>query len=429
MHFRRSPYEPWTETSVRMERFVSKLLVLHDAPCLDAFRLAASSASHDSRRHIDAWVRRAIRGNPLVLEVRNMSSDGHDLYQLPHLGSSSRWRRLKRLKLIGVSLDHSFAKLLHYWWPHLEDLVLVQCQIGFCSIESDRLNNLAIQYCTNPPADVFVIRASGLAALSLALHNNSYRNGVSLHVGNSLVRASVTLKRDEFSPRNEAMILGSLFNVASLAMKDFQAMAILDTELFDKLPTFNNLRTLTLNPFSLNSTVCDVHNFKALGRFLQKTPNMLMLTLENFWVAPTVELVEDPALQNLRTLILDSCSLHDNFGLLHHCLRNSPNLEKLIVQYCKVSDSSTGGEGNAKSKEESQNMVPLHCPKLESTELRYHGHDANIPILRRLLLGISAPKNSIKFTNMKYRTGRMRPCHWFALTARFVRAFTNSLGF
>ena len=48
-------------------------------------------------------------------------------------------------------------------------------------------------------------------------------------------------------------------------------------------------------------------------------------------------------------------------------------------------------------------MVPLHCPKLESTELRYHGYDANIPILQRLLLGISAPKNSINFTNMKYR--------------------------
>jgi len=225
MHFRRSPYEPWAETTGRMERFFSKLLVLHDSPCLDAFRLTASSAGLDSRRHIDAWVRRAVWGNPLVLEVRTMSSDGHDLYQLPHLGSSSLpWRRLKRLKLTGVSLDHSFAEMLRSWWPHLEDLVLVQCQIGFCGIESDRLRNLTIQYCTNPPADVFVIRASGLAALSLALHNSSYRNGVSLHVGNSLVRASVTLKRDEFSPRNEAMILGSLFNVASLEMKDFQAM-------------------------------------------------------------------------------------------------------------------------------------------------------------------------------------------------------------
>ena len=55
-----------------------------------------------------------------------------------------------------------------------------------------------------------------------------------------------------------------------------------------------------------------------------------------FQVAPTIELVEYPALQNLRTLILDTCSLHNNFGLLHHCLRNSPNLEKLTVQYCKV---------------------------------------------------------------------------------------------
>jgi len=47
-------------------------------------------------------------------------------------------------------------------------------------------------------------------------------------------------------------------------------------------------------------------------------------------------------------------------------------------------------------------MVPLHCPKLESTELRYHGYDANILILQRLLLGISAPKNLIKFSDIKY---------------------------
>ena len=54
-------------------------------------------------------------------------------------------------------------------------------------------------------------------------------------------------------------------------------------------------------------------------------------------MAPTIELVEySVALQNLRTLILDTCNLHNNFGLLHHCLRNTPNLEKLTLQYCKV---------------------------------------------------------------------------------------------
>ncbi|KAF8714799.1 hypothetical protein HU200_027328 [Digitaria exilis] len=323
-----------------MEAFVSKLLMVHKASCLDAFNLTASYADHDSLRHIHAWMRHAIRGNPKVIEVRTMCFYGYDLlYQLPHLGSSNpTGRRLTSLKLTGVSLDNSFTELFHSAaWPHLEDVVLVQCQLAFPRIESERLKILGFQYCTTPAAEVFVIRAPRLASLSMSLHSNSCEKGVVLDVGSPLVRASVSLKRDEFSARNEAMLLGSLSNVTSLEIRDFQAMAILDTELFDKLPVFNNLRNLALNPFSVDDTISDEHNsFKALGRFLQKTPNMETLTLEKFWVAPTVELVEIPALQNLRTLILDTCDLDDNFGLLQYYLLNSPNLEKLIVQYCKV---------------------------------------------------------------------------------------------
>jgi hypothetical protein len=43
-----------------------------------------------------------------------------------------------------------------------------------------------------------------------------------------------------------------------------------------------------------------------------------------------------PQFTNLRTLSLDHCDLCDNFLLLKHFLRNSPNLMKLILCCCKV---------------------------------------------------------------------------------------------
>ena len=55
----------------------------------------------------------------------------------------------------------------------------------------------------------------------------------------------------------------------------FQAM--LDKEL-----SFGNLRTLSLNCCLLGN--CDVHKFDALGRFLQKSPNLRNLALINFQV-------------------------------------------------------------------------------------------------------------------------------------------------
>ncbi|CAL5067935.1 unnamed protein product [Urochloa decumbens] len=359
--FFRGPSEPdpWRATWVRMDNFVSNLLMLHEAPRLDAFRLTAHNVGHDSRRHFDTWIRRAIRGDPLVLKLWMMGFNGMDgFYRLPYLGSSSPcFRRLKRLKLAGgIVLDHSFAQRLHSWWPQLEDLDLTHCYLGFSRIESYILKNLTIVYCKNPSVDGFVIRAPGLATLKLAICSGShgYRNGISLYVGNSPARASIKLERGKFSPRCEAMILGSLVNAASLDLKNFQAMAILDKELFDKLPRFNNTRTLTLNSFGRNSSDCDVHNLKALGRILQMSPNMENLTLE----------------------------------------------------YYKVSKGSTARKGRkGKSKKTyPANMVRLHCPMLKSTELIYYGRrNASILALHRFLQDIcSAPNNLIKFTNTKY---------------------------
>ncbi|CAL5067929.1 unnamed protein product [Urochloa decumbens] len=382
----------WAGAWERMKDFTNNLLMLHRAPCLDAFRLNVLFHGHDETRHMDPWVRRAIKDNPLLLKVSVICmTNPVSYYQLPHLGSSP-CRRLRRLQLTGMSLDHSFAERLHSWWPYLDDLNLNKCCIGFCGIESNKLENLAVTNCRNQLADVFVIRAPHLASLHLGIP-------FSIDAGNCLVRASISLLHHAFSPRSLAVLLGSLFSVTSFELKGFQAMAVLDEE-FDKVPTFDNLRTLSIDSRFLDLSRSDVRKFKALGRFLQKFPILERLTLMNFRVSRVVELVEYPKLESLRTLFLNCCDLHDNFGLLRHCLPNSPNLEMITVRHCMLSDGSKGGGRKAKSKKTysgSKNLACSQCPKLKSTEIIYCDHD-NISELVSFLLEIAAPKNTITFT-------------------------------
>ena len=148
-----------------------------------------------------------------------------------------------------------------------------------------------------------------------------------------------------------------------------------------------------------------------------------------FQVRPVVGLIEFPILENLRTLLLDECDLRDNFRLLRHFLRSSPNLEKLTVRLCKVilfcSQSieiilpnlgcygwlrnllwwkqlpkvSPEGKGKARSGKgycQFQNLVRFKCQKLKSTEIIYK-NGSKIQGLVSLFLGISdcAPKNTV----------------------------------
>ncbi|TVU14403.1 hypothetical protein EJB05_37868 [Eragrostis curvula] len=256
----------------RLEEFATNLLVLHNAPCLDVFRLKADFVPHYSRRHLDAWIRRVVKDNPLVLQLLVSCFDAEDeyyYYQLPHLGSSP-CRRLKRLDLNGLYLDHSFAEKLQSWFPHLEDLILRECRQGFSVLQSDKLKNLDIKQCEYVSSDVFVIRVPALASLHLDIVYCYYKKGISLDAGKSLMKASVDIHTTNWSQRSEVMLLGGLFSVANLELIGFQPEAMLDEE-FDKLPIFNNLRTLSLG---LRYHAHDAHAFKALGKFLQKSPNL-----------------------------------------------------------------------------------------------------------------------------------------------------------
>lgn len=61
--------EGWTEAWDRMEDFANHLLILHNERCRDAFRLVALFVGPDSFRQIDRWIRRAVKDDPLVLEI------------------------------------------------------------------------------------------------------------------------------------------------------------------------------------------------------------------------------------------------------------------------------------------------------------------------------------------------------------------------
>jgi len=121
-------------------------------------------------------------------------------------------------------------------------------------------------------------------------------------------------------------------------------------------------------------------------------------------VRPVVGLIEFPILENLRTLLLDECDLRDNFRLLRHFLRSSPNLEKLTVRLCKLPNVFLGGKGKARSEKgycQFQTLVHFKCQKLKSTEIIYK-NGSKIQGLVGLFLGISgwAPNNTI--TLQKY---------------------------
>ncbi|KAL6652714.1 hypothetical protein ACP70R_011639 [Stipagrostis hirtigluma subsp. patula] len=317
----------------RMKEFTTDLLMFHDAECLDACQLKLYPSycpqSALDWHDVERWIRRFIKYHPMVLKI-SVIRHMHTPFRIP--GPSFTCRRLKRLELIGLHLDHSFTERLNSGCPVLEDLVLKNCHNEFGAIQSHTLKNLVVFHCESQVADMLVIKAPCLASLCLEFPHHSYKNGLSLEAGNSLASASISIQSDELSPRIEAIILGSLFNVTSLELEQCSAMAMLDKEL-DEFPTFDNLRTLSLDYCLLGEY--DVHKFKALGRFLQKTPNLEKLTLKNLEVLPFVGPVEYATFENLRTLFLDECDLSDNFRLLRHCLRRSPNLEKLTVRLCK----------------------------------------------------------------------------------------------
>ena len=99
----------------KMKNFTTDLLMLHNAECLDAFRLYFCSADRDAPRHADRWIRRAtaIKYHPLVLYIRDCCWPLQ--YQFPRVGGTLH--RLRRLELLFSSSEIGpfFCRAAPFW--------------------------------------------------------------------------------------------------------------------------------------------------------------------------------------------------------------------------------------------------------------------------------------------------------------------------
>ena len=112
-----------------------------------------------------------------------------------------------------------------------------------------------------------------------------------------------------------------------------------------------------------------------------------------------------PTFSNLRTLLFDGCDLSDDFQMLGCFLNNTPSLEKLTLQYCKVLSflliyhvwypcftifltTCTNTvychklpEGSKKSPKrmsiKCHDALTFQCPNLKLTEIKYKEDDVH----------------------------------------------------
>ncbi|XP_037444714.1 uncharacterized protein LOC119313012 isoform X3 [Triticum dicoccoides] len=108
--------------------------------------------------------------------------------------------------------------------------------------------------------------------------------------------------------------------------------------------------------------------------------------------------------ENLRTLFLDGCHISDDFLGLRQYLRNSPNLHKLSLCRCKVSDSQPTEEVKQRRQSYSQDLAHFQCNNLRLTEIMYRdGDEAFVPPLLVFFIGTgnNLPSNKIGLSEVE----------------------------
>ncbi|KAG2566366.1 hypothetical protein PVAP13_7NG196508 [Panicum virgatum] len=107
---------------------------------------------------------------------------------------------------------------------------------------------------------------------------------------------------------------------------------------------------------------------------------------------------------NLRALVLKSSDLSDDFQILGHFLRNSPNLERLTLRCFKYSNDTKKKKGSSKLKKAEPtphpNLVDVPCKNLKLTEIIYKEDDIRHLIELFLRISGNLPNNCIKLTKV-----------------------------
>ncbi|KAF8772388.1 hypothetical protein HU200_005791 [Digitaria exilis] len=303
--------------SGRFEEFVNSLLMFHKAPSLEMFRF------HVTRPYkfevVSRWFRRGIKCCPEVVELSSKAN--FRFYRLPHLGPSAH--RLRRLHLVSISLDKTVMQHLSSACPVLEVLELNGCILDPPEISSSSLQHLILKDYKSY-GQVLMITAPALVSFYLVCNLVQWNwSGVLVNEMPTLVNATVCLKQDRRSnpPKVPCKILCSLMKVRNLELSGLDRLLALHED-SGIIPTFSNLRTLLFN----------------------------------------------------------GCDLSDDFQMLGYFMNNTPSLEKLTLQYCKLPEDS-----KKRKRMENPKRIPIkchdtltfQCPNLKLIEIKYKEDDVH----------------------------------------------------
>ncbi|TVU13647.1 hypothetical protein EJB05_37080, partial [Eragrostis curvula] len=385
------------------EDFASNLLLLlHNAPALDSFRLVVTSPSD---RALQRWIRYAVMRRPAVLEIQNRHPwlQTHQLV-LPAMDYSRYFAgRLRRMRLCGVRIDGRFFRGV------MEDLELERCSVENPKITLQTVKNLTIRDCEN---DLLVITAPALVSLSC-----QGRNTISLRqTAASRVKAPICYRfinrlrklrlrdvrldgRFAASLQSSCPVLEDLelrlcqieFSKIALPAVTHLTIYFCENDLLVVAPALMFLSCHD-NTILLQATAASlVKAYISLPAASAKTDiqrellaslfNVTSLYLSDF---DTMAMFVDepaygfPVFRNLKNLSIERCfsdwsDWTGKFTALGSFVQNAPNLKKLSLCNCafseweenKIYETSTAAAQN-------QELSPFHCENLETVEIKYY---------------------------------------------------------
>ncbi|TVU14381.1 hypothetical protein EJB05_37845, partial [Eragrostis curvula] len=251
----------------KLEEFTYNLLMDHDAPVLERFRLHVGTRRDDADVH--RWVRRGIKYRPAVLEITLATGT---VFNLPPLGPAPSCR-LRSLRLCGVSLDGGFADHLRTRCPVLEDLELKRCNCSFQEIVSTTMKSLVIDSDGRRfTGRQLVVTVPALASIRLSFLGCTKPQSFVLNgAADSLLHASIG---ECFLDKSLYTLLGSMCNVRTL---EFWGLWNCSKELLEyRKKVFAKLHNLT----TLLLGQCNMRNeFGILRFFLENVPSLEKVTL------------------------------------------------------------------------------------------------------------------------------------------------------
>ncbi|KXG26362.1 F-box/LRR-repeat protein At3g58930 [Sorghum bicolor] len=314
---------------------------------LDKFRLGFTGCDSESKRGY-RWIRRGIKYDGDAAQGPGIQRQG--------FSSTTRSWRLRKLHLDKMCLDALFSEHVGSGCPNLEDLELTECKLEFEAITSGSLKSLVLKKCCM--IDGFREITSPMLS-SLVIDGGSY-TGDCLVVTTAPAAASVFLNVDVSGLFVGGFSLRGMTTSLAKASVRLRSRKIVDA-------------------LKILGSVSDV---------------MTNLELSQVMVLGECS-ATFPQLNNLRTLQLNRCDLSDGFQMLGLLLRNSPNLERLTLRWCKYSNDLKNKRRSSKSKPY-PNLVDARCEKLKLTEIIYRGEDIHQLIELLLCISENLPNNYIK---------------------------------